>query len=126
MTTQDDQPSDRHVVADDDDPGAHAHDHSHAHDHAHANAHDQDYPLAGECTDVVRDLYLFLDDELDDRRRNLILGHIEACSPCLEAFDFEVELKQVVAARVAEDCPTEVRDRIMTMLREALPPDELA
>jgi mycothiol system anti-sigma-R factor len=108
MTMQDDQP-----------PG---HD-----DAGHSDAsHDHAYPLAGECTEVVRDLYLFLDDELDDQRRSLILGHIEACSPCLEAFDFEVELKQVVAARVAEECPAELRDRIMDMLRGALPPEDRA
>jgi mycothiol system anti-sigma-R factor len=85
--------------------------------------HDGHEPSEGECTEVVRDLYLFLDRELDEERRQLILGHLEDCSPCLEVFDFEAELRDVIAARAAEDCPDHLRQRILGMLREVMPPE---
>jgi mycothiol system anti-sigma-R factor len=77
--------------------------------------------LEGECTEVVRDLYLFLDQELDAGHRQLVMTHLEECSPCLEKFDFEVELRMVIAARNAQECPEPLRQRILGMLRDALP-----
>jgi anti-sigma factor (TIGR02949 family) len=79
--------------------------------HAHAE---------GECTEVVRDLYLYLDEEIDADRRQAVLHHLEECSPCFEAFDFEAELRTVVVAHNAQDCPEPLRQRIMGKLRDIL------
>lgn len=71
----------------------------------------------GYCADAVRDLYLFLDAELDEGRMVQIRAHLEQCSPCFEAFDFEAELRIVVSTRAARsEMPEEFRARLLTML----------
>ena len=70
------------------------------------------------CSDVVRDLYLFLDGEITEERRVTIAAHLEECSPCFEAFDFEAELRIVVAARSRAELPEEVRQRVLGVLRD--------
>jgi anti-sigma factor (TIGR02949 family) len=55
------------------------------------------------CAEAIRELDLFLDDELSDEARASIRRHLEHCPGCLEAFDFQAELKQVVAAKCQND-----------------------
>lgn len=69
-------------------------------------------PIQGNCDDVLHDLYGFLDGELTDDRKDLIRHHLEDCSPCLEAFDFENELKALVARKCHDEVPDGLRERI--------------
>lgn len=64
------------------------------------------------CADAVQRLYHFLDGELDDERRVHVQQHLDACLPCLEAFDFELELRQVVARKCRDSVPEQLRVRI--------------
>ena len=64
------------------------------------------------CADAVGRLYHFLDGELDDARRALVQRHLDDCLPCLEAYDFELELRQVVARKCREPVPDQLRVRI--------------
>lgn len=73
------------------------------------------------CQDAISELYRYIDGELDDTARVRISAHLDACSPCLEAFDFEVELRRVVASRCQERVPDELRDRILNVLRTCDP-----
>lgn len=66
----------------------------------------------GDCDDVLHDLYGFLDGELTEGRKELIRQHLEDCSPCLEAFDFENELKALVARTCHDEVPDGLRERI--------------
>jgi mycothiol system anti-sigma-R factor len=78
------------------------------------------------CEDALSELYRYIDGELDDATRVRISAHLDNCSPCLEAFDFEVELRRVVASRCQERVPDELRDRILNVLRtcdRSDPPD---
>jgi mycothiol system anti-sigma-R factor len=70
-----------------------------------------------DCEGVVRDLYTFLDGELTDVMRQRIRTHLDDCSPCLEAFDFEAEFRQIISARCREDPPEHLRLRITSALR---------
>jgi len=54
-----------------------------------------------DCEGVVRTLYNFLDGDLTVQRRHEIQRHLEECSPCLEAFDFQAEVRIVRARREA-------------------------
>ena len=56
-----------------------------------------------DCNDALHELYEFLDGELTDERRAAIQHHLSACSPCLETFDFQAELRQVIAAKCRND-----------------------
>ncbi|MHB1927892.1 MAG: mycothiol system anti-sigma-R factor [Acidimicrobiales bacterium] len=77
-----------------------------------------------ECQEALDVLYHYLDGELDDERRRVIRHHLERCSPCLEAFDFEAELKVVIAQRCRESVPESLRLRIGALLQatEVRPP----
>jgi mycothiol system anti-sigma-R factor len=71
----------------------------------------------GDCDDAVHRLYHYLDGELDDARRADIARHLDECMPCLEAFDFEAELRQVIAMKCREQVPEGLRDRIARAIR---------
>jgi mycothiol system anti-sigma-R factor len=79
---------------------------------------------AGECEEALQTLYTFLDGELTLERRAAIQQHLDQCSPCLEAFDFEAELKMVVARCCRDQVPDDLRRRIADVLTNAsqLPP----
>lgn len=65
-----------------------------------------------ECNETLRELYQFLDGELTDADRSHIQQHLDDCSPCLAAFDFEAELRHVVRNRCVDTVPEALRERI--------------
>jgi mycothiol system anti-sigma-R factor len=77
--------------------------------------------MTGNCNDALRELYEYLDGELTDERKTHILGHLEGCNPCLEAFDFEAELRILIAKKCQSEVPDALRDRVMAALRECDP-----
>jgi mycothiol system anti-sigma-R factor len=69
--------------------------------------------MAGHnCDNVLQELYGFLDGELTVQRRAQIKQHLESCPPCFEGFDFEAELRIVVAQKCTERVPEALRCRI--------------
>ena len=70
-----------------------------------------------ECRESLTELYWFLDGELTEERRALIRTHLEACNGCLETYDFEAELRQVVARKCRESVPEQLRVRITLALQ---------
>ena len=77
----------------------------------------------GDCTDALNTLYHFLDGELTPERRRAIQHHLEECSPCLRAFDFEAELKAVIARCCREDhVPDSLKQKVADLLAEASQP----
>lgn len=77
-----------------------------------------------ECTEAVEVLYHFLDGELTTERRLLIQRHLDDCPPCLDAFDFEAELRMTIAQKCREHVPEELRIRVRRVIRELGPADE--
>ena len=71
----------------------------------------------GDCDDAVHRLYHFLDGELDDDKRAHIQQHLDECLPCLEAFDFEAELRQVIAMKCRDQVPESLRNRVAEAIR---------
>jgi mycothiol system anti-sigma-R factor len=65
-----------------------------------------------DCNETLRELYLFLDGQLTEDDRTHIQAHLDDCSPCLEAFDFEAELRLVVRNRCSDAVPESLRERI--------------
>ena len=78
-----------------------------------------DDPCAGnpDCEQALAELYSYLDGELTIERRTVIRTHIDLCSPCLERYSFETELRQVVQMRCQEKVPDSLRTRIAEALR---------
>ena len=72
-----------------------------------------------DCSEAIHRLYHFLDGELNDDTRAAIRHHLDDCSPCLDAFDFEAELRIVIATRCREEVPPALRARIAAAIHLA-------
>lgn len=70
-----------------------------------------------DCGDVVQSMYEYLDGEIDDARREHVRSHLQECIPCLEAFEFEAELKSVIAQRCKDELPQHLYSRVQMTLR---------
>lgn len=94
--------------------------------HDHAEHLHPDQPLTGDraperelsggpdCEAALAEVYTYLDHELTDVEHERVMAHLETCSPCFEAFDFEAELRMVVASKaLSDDFPDGLRMRIM-------------
>jgi mycothiol system anti-sigma-R factor len=66
----------------------------------------------GNCDDALHELYHYLDGQLTDDRRTAIQRHLDDCPPCYEAFDFETELRVVIARKCQESVPEHLKQRI--------------
>jgi len=56
-----------------------------------------------DCTETLRELETFLDDEVGEETRAAIMDHLGGCMDCLQAFDFHAELRMVISAKCHSD-----------------------
>ena len=71
-----------------------------------------------DCREAVARLYHYLDGELTADRRALIQRHLSGCTNCIEAFEFEAELRILISQRCRDAVPDAVRSRIAAKLRD--------
>jgi mycothiol system anti-sigma-R factor len=71
-----------------------------------------------DCTEVLAEVYLYLDDEnLAGRTREEVRHHLEECAPCLAEFGIEREVQALVARCCGGDiAPVAVRERVRATL----------
>jgi mycothiol system anti-sigma-R factor len=74
-----------------------------------------------DCDKAIHRIYSYLDGELTVWRRWAITRHLDDCPPCAQGFDFEVELRQVIASKCRDDVPPELKRRIAEALGEPVP-----
>ncbi len=55
------------------------------------------------CNETIRELDAFLDGELSDDVRAHIHRHLGECTDCLQAFDFQAELKLAIRRKCTTD-----------------------
>jgi mycothiol system anti-sigma-R factor len=72
-----------------------------------------------DCGKADRRMYRYLDGEVTIWRRWRITRHLDRCPPCAQGYDFEVELRQVIASRCREEVPDDVKQRIKAALDQA-------
>jgi mycothiol system anti-sigma-R factor len=65
-----------------------------------------------DCREALHRIYHFLDGELTPVRRHEIESHLDGCSPCLQMYGFEAELRRVVHDKCRETVPDTLRQRI--------------
>lgn len=65
-----------------------------------------------DCREAVRQLYVFLDGELTEERREEISVHLDDCGPCADAAEFEAELRAVISSRCKERVPDTLIARV--------------
>jgi mycothiol system anti-sigma-R factor len=67
-----------------------------------------------DCSKVLRQVYQFLDNELDTATGDAIREHLAACEPCLDRFDVEQAVKALVHRCCGNDrAPETLRARIL-------------
>jgi len=72
-----------------------------------------------DCDDVLKDVYLYLDDESDDALRNRIRQHLDACAPCLKHFGLEQDVRALVARCCGGDqAPQRLHERIRVRITQ--------
>ncbi|MEJ7584720.1 MAG: mycothiol system anti-sigma-R factor [Acidimicrobiales bacterium] len=69
------------------------------------------------CNEALTELYGYLDGELTSDRRQHIEQHLNDCSPCLEAFDFNAEIRMVIAQKCRDHVPEALRQKIAEAIR---------
>ena len=75
-----------------------------------------------DCEKALLALYQFLDDELTVERKHRIEMHLNGCTHCFGAYDFEAELRIVVRSRLTVEVPRALLDRVAGAIRqEGLP-----
>lgn len=72
------------------------------------------------CDETIETLYTYLDGELTEETRLVIKRHLDECSPCLDAYDFEAELRLVIATR----CRDRVPESLLARVRAAIAAEE--
>ncbi|WP_433083664.1 mycothiol system anti-sigma-R factor [Dactylosporangium sp. CA-139114] len=76
-------------------------------------------PHETDCSDVLAEVYLYLDLECADERRTVIREHLDECSPCLREFGIEQEVKALVARCCGSElAPAELKARLRAKLSE--------
>ncbi|NNN19704.1 MAG: mycothiol system anti-sigma-R factor [Acidimicrobiaceae bacterium] len=80
------------------------------------NSQETDSARAG-CQETIARLYTFLDGELTQDRKEKIRQHLDECSPCLEAFEFESELRSMIASKSRDRCPDSIRAKVEAILK---------
>ena len=72
-----------------------------------------------DCREVISEVYLYLDLECDERRREVISVHLDECSPCLREYGIEQEVKALVARCCGDEtAPPTLRERLRAKLAE--------
>src|ERR1700712_171600 len=72
-----------------------------------------------ECVGVLRDVWLFLDDELDPDKRSAVEAHLDGCSPCLEEANLDQKLKALLHSKCGGDrAPEQLRARLAARLSQ--------
>jgi mycothiol system anti-sigma-R factor len=65
-----------------------------------------------DCDDAYVRVYHYLDGEMTVWKRRAITRHLEECPPCSQGFEFELEIRRVVAVSCTEEAPNDLRRRI--------------
>ncbi|MGH3796217.1 MAG: mycothiol system anti-sigma-R factor [Pseudonocardiaceae bacterium] len=76
-------------------------------------------PHEMDCGEVLAEVWLFLDHECNEERRQLLQRHLHECGSCLEEFGLEEHLKTLLASKCGGDhAPDGLRQRLRQSIRE--------
>lgn len=78
-------------------------------------------PHETDCSEVLSEVWLFLDHECDQTRRALLEQHLDECSPCLEQYGIEEHLKVLLARKCGgEHAPDSLKARLRAEIRKTV------
>lgn len=66
-----------------------------------------------DCNESLSELQRYLDGELDDVSCAQVLAHLDECIECYHAYDFQAELRDVIARKCGGDpLPDDLLERL--------------
>jgi mycothiol system anti-sigma-R factor len=76
-------------------------------------------PHETPCSEVLEQVYVYLDGEIDPDDCDKIRHHLDECSPCLQQYGLDKAVKALVARSCGCDlAPNELRAKVLTRIRE--------
>ena len=78
---------------------------------------DHEHP-SQECVDYLQRIVYLLDNELDEADCAQVRLHLDECGPCLEKYDLQRTVKQIVARSCTESAPDGLRERVRLQIRQ--------
>ncbi len=70
-----------------------------------------------DCDEVMRQLFDFLDGEVDETAEHEIHHHIDECRSCFSRVEFERVLKERIRASKDEDLPESLQNRVADLMK---------
>ena len=70
------------------------------------------------CADFLERIVYLLDDELDGGEVAEVRAHLEECAPCLQSYDLQRTVKQLVARSCHEQAPESLRHRVRVQIQQ--------
>lgn len=78
-------------------------------------------PHETDCAEVLAEVWLFLDHECDQQRRELLARHLDECAPCLAQYGIDEAVKRLLASKCGgEHAPAEFKERLRRQIRVAV------
>ena len=78
-------------------------------------------PHETPCTEVLSEVWMFLDRECDPTRRQLLQQHLDECHPCLEEYGIDEHLKVLLASKCGgEHAPESLKQRLRASIRQTV------
>ncbi len=80
-------------------------------------------PMMGStgCSEVLAEVWLFLDRECDADRRAVLEQHLDECAPCLAEYGIDEKLKALLARKCGGDvAPSGLKERLRSQIRSAV------
>jgi mycothiol system anti-sigma-R factor len=71
-----------------------------------------------DCHKVMRQLWEYLDNTVDETDRTLLQEHLVRCRRCCGELEFAVELRRLLADSRSEDMPDDIRQRLNETLED--------
>ncbi len=71
-----------------------------------------------DCADFLERIVYLIDNELPEGDCSVVRAHLDGCNPCLEKYDLQVTMKQLVARSCGESAPAGLLERIKVEIRE--------
>ncbi|MCX2732173.1 mycothiol system anti-sigma-R factor [Saccharopolyspora sp. NFXS83] len=73
------------------------------------------------CEDVLAEVWLFLDNECNQVRREALQEHLDECGSCLEHYGIEEHLKELLHRKCGgEHAPSDLKERLRTSIRDTV------
>lgn len=71
------------------------------------------------CSEVLEQVYAFLDREISEAECEEIREHLEECGPCLREYGLEKAVKALVAKHCGCDpAPADLRTKVLVRIRQ--------